>query len=100
MRYAIAFDLDNDTLSKTYHVDSYNNAYNDIKKELEACGFYRRQGSLYFGDENVDAVSCVLAIQDLTSNFSWFAPSVRDIRMLRIEDDDDLMPAINRMSKK
>jgi virulence-associated protein VapD len=26
--------------------------------------------------------------------FDWLAPSVRDIRMLRIEDNNDLMPAI------
>ena len=26
--------------------------------------------------------------------YDWFAPSVRDIRMLRIEDNNDLMPAI------
>ncbi|MGH7018492.1 MAG: hypothetical protein ACREEY_01345, partial [Brevundimonas sp.] len=54
------------------------------------------QGSVYYGDENVDAVSAVLAVQELTTRFDWFAASVRDIRMLRIENNDDLMPAIDR----
>ena len=95
--YAIVFDLDQDTLSKTYHVPSYQNAYGDIKKTLEAHGFTRQQGSVYFGDvARVDAVSCVLAVMDLAKANPWFAPSVTDIRMLRIEDNNDLMPAVKK----
>lgn len=93
--YAIAFDLEQDTLSKTYGNSSYTNAYNDIKKVLESYGFTRQQGGVYFGDSKVDAVRCVLAVQDLAKKFSWFSASVEDIRMLRIEDNNDLMPAIS-----
>ena len=93
--YAIALDLEQDTLSKTYGNPSYTNAYNDIKKVLESYGFTRQQGSVYFGDSKVDAVRCVLAVQDLAKKFSWFSASVEDIRMLRIEDNNDLMPAIS-----
>lgn len=32
--YAIAFDLDQDNLSKTYGSVHYTNAYNDIKNNL------------------------------------------------------------------
>lgn len=93
--YAIAFDLDQDMLSKTYGVPTYTNAYNDIKKVLEQYGFNRQQGSVYFGDvAKVDAVRCVMAVQALTKKYNWFAPSVTDIRMLRIEDNNDLKPAI------
>ena len=64
--YAVAFDLEQDTLSKTYGSQTYTNAYNDIKKLLGQYGFSRQQGSVYFGDvEKVDAVRCVLAVQDL-----------------------------------
>ena len=95
--YAIVFDLDQETLSKTYHVLSYQNAYGDIKKALEANGFTRQQGSVYFGDvSKVDAVACVLAVMDLAKANPWFAPSVTDIRMLRIEDNNDLMPAVKK----
>lgn len=97
--YAIAFDLEQDTLSKTYGGTTYTNAYNDIKKVLGQYGFTRQQGSVYFGDvEKVDAVRCVLAVQDLAKRFPWFAPSVEDIRMLRIEDNNDLMPAIEMVT--
>ena len=93
-KYAIAFDLDTDTLSKTYTGNSPTNAYTDIKNTLEKYGFSRQQGSVYFGDDKVDAVRTVMAARKLSTKYVWFAPSVRDIRMLRIEDDNDLMPAI------
>lgn len=96
--YAIAFDLEQDTLSKTYGSPTYTNAYTDIKKVLGQYGFTRQQGSVYFGDENVDAVKCVLAVQDLTRKYNWFSVSVKDIRMLRIEDNNDLMPAIEMIT--
>ena len=57
-------------------------------------GFARQQGSVYFGDETVDAVRCVLAVQELSRTYVWFSAAVRDIRMLRIEDNNDLMPAV------
>jgi len=95
--YAIVFDLDQDMLGKTYQTPSYTNAYGDIKKMLEAHGFNRQQGSVYFGDvSKVDAVTCVLAVMDLAKQNPWFAPSVSDIRMLRIEDNNDLMPAVEK----
>ena len=97
--YAIAFDLEQDTLSKTYGNTTYTNAYSDIKKVLATYGFTRQQGSVYFGDsEKVDAVRCVLAVQDLTKRYPWFSASVEDIRMLRIEDNNDLMPAIEMVT--
>ena len=94
--YAIVFDLHQETLAKTYEGQSYTNAYTDIKKTLVSHGFSRQQGSVYFGDVNqVNAVKCVVAVQELAKKFPWFPASVEDIRMLRIEDENDLMPAIS-----
>ena len=94
--YAITFDMDTETLSKLYHAVSYNNAYADIGRALARFGFNRQQGSVYFGSEKVDAVTCVIAVQSLTRDYPWFGASVRDIRMLRIEDLNDLRPAIDQ----
>jgi virulence-associated protein VapD len=97
--YAIAFDLEQDTLSKTYGSTTYTNAYNDIKRVLSSYGFSRQQGSVYFGDtDKVDAVRCVLAVQELSKKYPWFSASVEDIRMLRIEDNNDLRPAIEMVT--
>ena len=101
--YAITFDLDTAVLEQTYHNESWRNAYSDIRKALEGHGFERVQGSVYFGNDKVDAVTCVLAVQALTTDFDWFGSAVKDIRMLRIEDNNDLGPAVERalnMKKK
>ncbi len=64
---------------------------------LEDEGFLRRQGSVYFGEpDRVDAVTCVLVAQRLANELPWFSQCVRDIRMLRIEENNDLGPAISR----
>ena len=95
--YAITFDLDTTALRDAYHNASFNNAYMDIRNVLvDEYGFEWQQGSVYFGGTTVDAVLCVLAVQDLASRYNWFTPSVRDIRMLRIEENNDLMPAVKR----
>ena len=94
--YAITFDLDTKVLQDSYGGASWNNAYAEIRNTLADHGFDWRQGSVYFGDDTVDAVTCVLAVQDLTRRFAWFRSSVRDIRMLRIEENNDLGPAIER----
>ena len=58
--------------------------------------FTRQQGGVYFGDAGVNAVTCVLAAIDLSRSLPWFAVSVRDIRMLRIEELNDLSPAFQQ----
>jgi virulence-associated protein VapD len=94
MTYAIAFDLDTETLKQTYLTPSYTNAYGDIRKTLEPLGFAWQQGSMYFGNDTINAVKCVLAAQALSNAYPWFKASVRDIRMLRIEEMNDLSPAL------
>lgn len=92
--YAIAFDLDQEALKAHYHGNTHTNAYTDIGRVLGKYGFTRQQGSVYFGDKNVTPVICVMAVQDLQKTHSWFVKVITDIRMLRIEEHSDLMPAI------
>ena len=93
--YAIAFDLDIESLRKA-NGDPYNNAYAEIRGVLKRHGFVWQQGNVYFGDERINAVTCVLAAIDLSRSLPWFAHSVRDIRMLRIEELNDLMPSVQQ----
>jgi virulence-associated protein VapD len=93
--YAIAFDLDTDALQRSYGASSWRNAYAEIRRILDDEGFAWQQGSVNFGrPDRVDAVGCVLAVQRLTRELPWFAASARDVRMLRIEENNDLRPAI------
>jgi len=92
--YAIAFDLDTAQLQQEYPGTSWQNAYGDIKKVLLPLGFTWQQGSVYFGSDEMDAVKCVLAAQALSKSYPWFKNCVRDIRMLRIEELNNLAPAL------
>jgi len=91
--YAIAFDMDIESLRQHYG-DPYNGAYLEIRRVLQKHGFVWQQGSVYFGGKEINAVTCVLAAIDVSQSLPWFAASVRDIRMLRIEEMNDLMPAV------
>jgi virulence-associated protein VapD len=94
LMYAIAFDLDTAQLQNVYPNASYTNAYGDIRKILEPLGFTWQQGSVYFGGAGMNAVKCVLAAQQVSIAYPWFKSCVRDIRMLRIEELNDLAPAL------
>ena len=93
--YAIVFEMDIESLRSNYG-DPYNNAYLEIHRVLQRHGFTWQQGSVYFGGERINAVTCVLATMDLSRSLPWFAASVRDIRVLRIEASNDLMPAVQQ----
>jgi virulence-associated protein VapD len=94
--YAICFDLEVEALKRHYINPSYGNGYEDIRRVLEQFGFSRQQGSVYFGGKGVDPVRCVVAVQALQKEHPWFAKCVRDIRMLRIEENNNLMPALGQ----
>ena len=92
--YAIAFDLDQEQLAIHYPGNSPTNAYDAVRRVLETYGFHRQQGSVYFGNESVTPVTCVMAVQGVQKRYGWFGKVVSDIRMLRIEENNDLLPAI------
>lgn len=92
--YAIAFDID--TAAAERHCGSnWRGCYEKIALVLREFGFARQQGSVYFGDEHTDAVTCVMAVQEADRRFAWFGRVVRDLRMLRVDEDNDLLPALD-----
>jgi len=95
--YGIAFDMDIEQL-RIHFGDPYNNAYLEIRRALEEHQFQWQQGSVYFGGPAVTAASVMVVVIDLTTRLPWFAASVRDIRMLRIEELNDLMPVVQRIA--
>ena len=95
--YAIAFDMDIEQL-RVHYGDPYNNAYLEIRRVLEGHQFQWQQGSVYFGGPQVTAATVMAAVIDLTTQLPWFAASVRDIRMLRIEELNTFMPVVERVA--
>lgn len=98
--YAITFDFDVEMLERFHHNESWRNAYSNVRRFLEDSGFENKQGSVYFALEDIDAVECIAVVQDLAERFDWFTPSLNDIRMLRIEESNDLMPVIDRQRRR
>ncbi len=95
--YAIAFDLEIAQLREHYG-DPYNGAYAEIRQLLEEHGFRWQQGSVYFGEPGVTSATVTLAVIELTTRLPWFAHCVRDLRMLRIEEMNDLLPIVHRVA--
>ncbi len=96
--YAICFDLDTAEAERLHPTNSETGAYKLIERVFAERGFKRRQGSVYFGDDGTTAVECVLAVQELVKRHPWIRFAVRDIRMLRVEETNDLTPALGRQS--
>lgn len=92
--YAVTFDIDTSCLNNEYHTRLSNNAYKDIRIFMESNNFKWQQESVYFGNETINAVSCVLTVQALSKKYSWFAACVKDVRVLKIQENNDLMPAL------
>ncbi len=89
--YAVAFDLKIDDLKREYG-EPYDNAYEEIRRELEVLGFDRAQGSVYISEEN-NLVAVYKAISRL-SEIGWFKQSVRDIRAFKVEDWSDFTETV------
>jgi len=83
--YAIAFDLRIDDPKRNYG-DPYNNAYDEIRQELETLGFEWTQGNLYINSDNSDNLTSVYKAINKLSKIQWFRDSVRDIRAFKVED--------------
>ena len=87
-------DVDTTVPQASYQNVSWPNACKGIGKTVPRYGFTRRQESVYFADDTVDAVRCVLAVHGLSRNDVRSLPAVYGTGMLRIEDNNDLMPAL------
>lgn len=89
--YAIAYDLNKEAAEK-------HNAWAKIARVLQNHGFTRQQGSVFYGNENTSAMTCAAAVLELHDKYTWFWEVVRDMRMLRISEQDDLLSIVpNRL---
>ena len=56
----------------------------EVRRVLERFGLCWQYGVVFIGGATVNAVTCVIAGQELGRTLPWFAALVRDIRILRI----------------
>ena len=64
-------------------------AYFEVKKTLDACGFEWTQGSVYVSKEDKDNLATVYRAINALTKLDWFKKSVRDIRAFKVEDWSD-----------
>ncbi len=83
--YAVAFDMKVDDLRKFYG-NPYNQAYDEIRQEMDDMGFEWAQGSLYITKNDKDSLTTVYKAINKLSKIDWFKNSVRDIRAFKVED--------------
>lgn len=92
--YAIIIDLSIAQLEQQHPSKSHQNAYDDISKFLSFYGFVCQQGGVFFGSKSTNAVKTVVAVNAMSREFTWLKNCVTDIRMLRIEESNDLSIAL------
>jgi virulence-associated protein VapD len=94
--WAILFDLYCKRVKRHYHNGSWRNAWTDIGNFLWKRGFKWKQGSVYFGDHTVNKDLAERALEDLGAAFPWFSASVKDIRILKVDSNNDGSPSVAR----
>ena len=91
--YAIAFDMKIDDLRK-YYGDPYNQAYDEIRQEMDSLGFEWTQGSLYIAKNAENTLTAVYKAINHLSKIDWFRQAVRDIRAFKVEDWSDFTEVV------
>lgn len=92
--YAIILDLDFECLEEIFENGTSTGVYRLIESFMYQEGFSQIKRGLYFGGSNIDAVKCVLTMQKLAKTYTWVETCTKNARMLRIEEDNDLLVAI------
>jgi len=92
--FAVSIDLDPVLLQEHYPCRARRSAEVEITDALRALGYEPRPGGLFVGNRSVDAVSCVLAVQELARVYPWFVHCALSVNMLRISEISDLLPAV------
>lgn len=83
-RKQIAFDLDTKALQKFYPTESWNNAYEVIKKHMTKNGFAWLQGSVYVSEEPMTSTQVTNILDELVQKHTWLNVCMRDCRETNI----------------
>ena len=94
--YGILLILDFNKLQQNYNIEDFT-ALLEIESVLYVeYGFKMYSKCLYISEE-ANAVDCIVALTKLVKKFNWFKQCIKSIRLLRIEENDDLLSAISEI---
>lgn len=83
-RKQIAFDLDTKALEIYYPTESWNNAYDVIKRHMLKNGFSWLQGSVYVSDKPINSTKTTRILRTLVKKNPWLNQCMRDCRETNI----------------
>lgn len=86
-RCLIVFDLDTELLKNSYHNNSWNNGYADIKRVLNRHRFNNIQGTVYLSELGVRQAHGTIALQEVAIRFDWFEKCVSNVQFYDLADD-------------
>jgi virulence-associated protein VapD len=93
--YAVLIEADPEKLRKAYR-GPYNDPYLEIRTVLKRFGLEEKKPGLYFGNEQTNSVSCVLATLELAKKCPWLVKCAKEMTLLRIEERSDLGYCLRR----
>jgi virulence-associated protein VapD len=98
MAIGLIIELDENILKEVYPKKEacMIHAYDDIKKALAPLSFTTVYNSLFISDKDNIVISYG-AVDDLVRNLSWFAESVKELRLIIIDSIEDMKPIIPRI---
>ena len=80
----VAFDLDTKVLKPYYPTDSWNAAYDVIRRHMEKNGFQWMQGSVYVSNNPMSSYRVTKVLTDLLKTNPWLNLCMRDCRETNI----------------
>lgn len=89
-RKQIAFDLNTNALKIYYPTESWNNAYEVIRKHMTENGFRWLQGSVYVSEKPIKPYRVIRILDDLIKKNPWLNVCMRDCRETNIGKEHDI----------
>lgn len=88
-RKQVAFDLDTDALKTYYPSESWNNAYDVIRRHMTNNGFNWLQGSVYVSQRPITSAEVTNILDELVAKNPWLNVCMRDCRETNIGREHD-----------
>lgn len=98
-RKQITFDLDTNALKIYYPTESWNNAYEIIRKHMIKNGFRWLQGSVYVSENNMKPYHVTRVLDELIKKNPWLNICMRDCRETNIGKEHDINDLFDKNMK-
>lgn len=98
-RKQVTFDLDTGALKTYYPSESWNNAYDVIKRHMTNSGFDWLQGSVYVSRKPITSAEVTDILDELVFKNPWINVCMRDCRETNIGREHNKNHIFNKEAK-